>query len=72
MCGVIFMILFMTRDRVEQDVMVGVDGGTKFATFVWHDTKIVKAWFVDIDKLTDSIKVHHKEAGEALLKTINK
>jgi hypothetical protein len=67
-----FLLWFMKRDRVDQEVYKQSDGKLVFATWVWYDDKIVQSFYSDVPSITDSIKSAHRIAGEKLLQTLKK
>ena len=56
---------YLNRDRVEQEVR-----GESFNTYLWIKGDISKSWYTPVDKVTDSIKIAQRLAGETLLKML--
>jgi len=54
-----FNSLHMTGYKVDQKVM-----DDNMATFVWHDGKIVKSWFDNVNDIDSAFVANRKKQGE--------
>lgn len=54
-----------TGGKVEQEIKDGV-----FITYVWKGDKVIRVWYISIDKLTDSLKIAKRLEGERILETL--
>jgi len=69
--SLIYITYRLNRTTVIQEVYKRYDGEHVFATWVYYRGELIEGYTVPISQLNDSIKRNNKEAGEALLKTLN-
>ncbi len=60
------------RPHVDHGVYKRGSGDVRYTTWVYYNGEIIKSYSIPIEELTDSAKQHHKEAGDALLRTLSK
>lgn len=46
--------------------------GSALVTFVWHDGEIIKAWYDDIETITDSTKIVRRRQAQMLINNLKK
>jgi hypothetical protein len=59
--------------RVEQEVRDSCcNEKTQFVTYVWHNQKIVQAWYDDFDKVNAKLIQRRSDQADSLIFTLKK